>query len=57
MPASTIRLDVGYSTFRSNGRGVAAAVAAVQSRCDGSLKSPVKNTGSPDAIAAAMSLR
>ena len=44
-------------TREDNLRDVAAAASAVQSRCDGSLKSPVKKTGAPEEIALAMLLR
>ena len=46
-PALTTVRDVGQSTFLPK-CSPALAAACVQSRCDGSLKSPVRNTGLPE---------
>ena len=49
-PAFTTADDVGQATFLPKCKPAFAA-ACVQSRCDGSLKSPVRNTGKPVALA------
>src|SRR3954462_867659 len=46
-PAFVTVRDVGQLTFLRKCRPALAA-ACVQSKCDGSLKSPVRNTGLPE---------
>src|SRR5690348_1267812 len=53
-PAFVTVRDVGQLTFLPK-CNPALAAACVQSRCDGSLKSPVKKTGLPEASADAIS--
>src|SRR5262245_8990901 len=47
IPAFVTCCDVGQATLRLKCKPAFAA-DCVQSRCDGSLKSPTKNTGAPD---------